>query len=63
VQITDLQDRLEFVTDPEAEPVDFDAVLARYLLTVVRSEALADPAASAESDSKSEVNDGESSKH
>ena len=50
-----LDSRLSFVLDDQAEPIDFDTVLARYLLTMVRSEAPAGPTSSVEVNSKSEV--------
>ena len=34
----DLSDRLEIVVDPDADPVDFDEVLAAFLLSYVREE-------------------------
>ncbi len=34
----DLSDRFEIAVDPDAEPVDFDDVLAGFLLSYVRSE-------------------------
>jgi len=34
--VTDLDTKLSFIVDPEAEPVDFDEVFAKYLLAFVR---------------------------
>ena len=51
----ELDSRLSFVVDDQAEPVDFDTVLAQYLLTLVRSEAPADLTSLAEIDSQSEA--------
>ena len=36
MQMIDLADRMEFVVDPESEPVDLDSALARFLLGLVR---------------------------
>ncbi len=34
----DLSDHFEFVVDPDAEPADFDEVLAAFLLSYIRKE-------------------------
>lgn len=35
--MTDLDDQLDFTVDPDAEPTDLDAALARFLLGLVRA--------------------------
>lgn len=34
----DLSDRLDFTVDPEAEPVDFDDIMAEFLIAFARGE-------------------------
>ena len=34
-----LADRLDVVVDPDADPVDWDAALAKFLLSYVRAQA------------------------
>ena len=48
----DFSDRFEFIVDPDAEPVDFDEVLAKFLLAYVRR----DPATPDEVPTVAEVN-------
>ena len=47
MQPIDLADRLDWQTDPEAEPVDHGAALAKFLLQFVRNQPdTTDPASS-----------------
>ena len=48
--MSDLSAQLEFLTDHQAEPVDHDAALARFLLSLVRSEDSTGWTSPAESD-------------
>jgi hypothetical protein len=37
---TDLRDRITVEVDPSADPVDWDAALAKFLLAFVRKQAI-----------------------
>ena len=53
----DLDSRLSFVTDPEAEPADLDQALAQFLMRYVHSIS-ADPTSPAEIQSQPDTTNG-----
>jgi len=45
VRRVDLDDRLDVAVDPDADPADWDAALARFLLAFVRNKQSRSPSA------------------